>query len=50
MYLYTLETDIRNLPKVKDKYAKMTVKQRQKVVNEEKDILFEKIFPSKYIT
>ena len=49
MYLYTLETDIRNLPKVKDKYAKMTVKQRQKVVNEEKDILFEKIFPSKYI-
>jgi class 3 adenylate cyclase len=47
MYLYTLETDVGNLPKVKDKYHKMSVKERQKVVNYEKTMLFEKLLPGK---
>jgi hypothetical protein len=43
MYLYTLETEISNLPKIKDRYLKMTVKERQKVVNTEKTLLFAKL-------
>ena len=47
LHLYTLETDISNLPRVKDKYSKMTVKQRQKIVNYEKEALISKLFSSK---
>lgn len=43
MYLYTLETEIANLPKIKDRYLKMTVKERQKIVNTEKNLLFHKL-------
>lgn len=47
MYLYTLETDISNLPKVKDKYLKMDEKQRQKAVHQDKEKLFNKLLSGK---
>lgn len=43
MYLYTLEVETANLPKMKDKYMKMSVKDRQKAVNFEKKILAERL-------
>ena len=43
MKLYTFEVDISNLPRHKDKYLRLSVKDRQKVVNQEKTKLFSKI-------
>jgi hypothetical protein len=43
MFLFTLEVETSNLPKIKDKYMKMSVKERQKIVNSEKNLLLEKL-------
>lgn len=43
MRLYTFEVDTSNLPKHKDKYLKLSVKDRQRAVAQEKNILFSKI-------
>lgn len=50
MYLYTLEAETANLPKVKDKYVKMTVKERQTTVNYEKNLLLEKLMGGEVTT
>lgn len=48
--LYTFEVDISNLPKHKDKYLKMKTKDVQRIVNQEKSVLFNKILNEEITT
>lgn len=48
--VYTFEIDITNLPKSKDKFITMSVKERQKVADDEKNILFAKILNEEITT
>jgi len=50
MRVYTFEVDVSNLPKTKDRFLKMTVKDRQKAANHEKTILFTKILNEEITT
>lgn len=50
MRLYTFEVDTSNLPKVKDRFLKLAVKDRQKIANNEKNILFGKILNEEITT
>ena len=43
MRIYTIETQVDNLPKQKDRFLKLNVKARQKIVSDEKNILFDKL-------
>ena len=48
--VYTFEVDITNLPKTKDRFMKMSVKERQKAANHEKQMLFNKILNEEVTT
>ena len=50
MKLFTFEVDCSNLPKVKDRFLKLDVKDRQKIANDEKNILFTKILNEEITT
>ena len=50
MKVYTLECQIENLPKSKDRFLKLDVKSWQKIVNEEKQILFSKLLNEEFDT
>lgn len=50
MRLYTFEVDVSNLPKTKDRFLKLEVKERQKIASDEKNILFNKILNEEITT
>ena len=50
MRLYTFEVDITNLPKTKDRFVKLDIKDRQRIANNEKNILFTKILNEEITT
>lgn len=50
MKLFTFEIDVSNLPKVKDRFLKLAVKDRQKIASNEKNILFSKILNEEITT
>ena len=50
MRLYTFEVDVSNLPKTRDRFLKLDVKDRQRIANHEKNILFTKILNEEITT
>lgn len=48
--IYCFEVDITNLPKTRDRFLKMTVKERQKAANDEKTVLYNKILNEEVTT
>uniref|UniRef100_A0A7S3J422 Uncharacterized protein n=1 Tax=Euplotes harpa TaxID=151035 RepID=A0A7S3J422_9SPIT len=50
MRLYTFEVDVSNLPKTRDRFIKLEVKDRQRIANNEKNILFSKILNEEITT
>ena len=50
MRIYSFEIDVTNLPKTKDRFLKMSVKERQRAANKEKKVLFNKILNEEITT